>query len=219
MSELNRREALGAMGAAAFGAYGMGSPWRERYDKLTAQGQQPTFFTDSERALVRVLADMIIPRDDTTGSATDSGAIEYMEFVLSEANDRTKQAWRDGIRWLDEESARRFQGAFTAVTETQRGQVLDDIAWPARAPEALRTQAEFFNRARDLTAAAFFSSRMGVEDLGYLGGVFNPDWQGAPSEALGALGLSYDEWDRRYGPSVRRSVRPSPRPPRPGSHE
>ncbi len=210
---ISRRQALGTMGAAVFGAAGMAAPTRERYEKLVARGQQPTFFTDSERALVRVLADMIIPRDDKTGSATDSGALEYMEFVLSEANDRTKAIWRDGLRWLDEESARRFQGTFTAVTETQRGQILDDIAWPARAPETLRAQAEFFSRARDLTAAAFFSSRMGVEDLGYLGGVFNPDWQGAPSEALLPLNLSYDEWDRRYRPRPAGGAPARRRPP------
>ena len=217
MSEINRREALGAMGAAAFGAYGMGSPWRERYDRLVAQGQQPVFFTDSERALVRVLADMIIPRDEKTGSATDAGAIAYMEFVLSEANDRTKTIWRDGLRWLDEESTRRFQGTFIAAAEAQRGQILDDIAWPARAAEALRPQAEFMNRARDLTAAAFFSSRMGVEDLGYLGGVVNPDWQGAPAEALRPLDLSYDAWDRRYQPRPAGGAPARRRPP--GSHE
>jgi gluconate 2-dehydrogenase gamma chain len=215
LAGLDRREAIGTMGAAVFG-FSLGSPWRDAFAAARARGQAPTFFTDAERALVRVLADMIIPRDEKSGSATDSGAIEYMEFVLSESSDRVKQIWRDGIRWLDDESQRRFQAAFTAASETQRGEILDAIAFPARAAEALRPQVEFFNRARDLTASAFFSSRMGVEDLGYMGGVFNPDWQGAPPEALAPLGVSYEEWDRRYGPSVRRSVRPSPSR---GNHE
>ena len=56
----------------------------------------------------------------------------------------------------------------------------------------------FFNRARDLTAAAFFSSKMGVQDLGYLGGVATTEWRGAPEAALKELGISYDEWDRKY---------------------
>jgi hypothetical protein len=199
------------MGAAAFGAYGLGaSPWRDLLAARRAAGQQPVFFTDAERALMRVLADMIIPRDERSGSATDSGAIEYIEFVLSEAGDRTKGIWRDGLRWLDQESTRRFQQPFSDAAETQRGQILDDIAWPARAAESLRPQVEFFTRARDLVAAAFFSSRMGVEDLGYQGGVFNPAWRGAPPEALGPLGVSYADWDRRYAPRAAPARRPPP---------
>lgn len=193
---MKRRDALGAMG---LGAYGLSAPLRERFERLVALGQQPVFFTDGERALVTVLADMIIPRDDKSGSATDAGAVPYMEFVLSEASDTVKQAWRDGLAWLDEESNRRFQTGFALAQEAQRAQILDDIAWPARATDALRPRAEFFNRVRDLVVAAFFSSRMGVEDLGYQGGVFNPEWRGAPPEALQQLGVSYDDWDRRYG--------------------
>lgn len=200
MSDMNRREALEALGLGAMASYGVGSPTWERFRKWMASAQaQWRFFTDPELATVRVLADMVIPRDEKSGSATDAGSIEYLDFVLSESGDRTKQAWHDGLRWFDEECGRRFAKPFVQCDDTQRGAVLDDIAWPVRAREDLRQAAEFFNRVRDLVAAAFFSSRMGVEDLGYQGGVFNPNWRGAPDEALRELGLSYDEWDRRYG--------------------
>lgn len=191
-----RREAIGAMGAAA---YGVGASWRERYAALLARGgQAPAFFSDAERALMTVLADMIIPRDDTSGSATDAGALPYIEFVLSESGDSVKREWHDGLRWLDEESRRRFQKSFVASEESERARILDDIAWPARTTEPLRAEADFFTRVRDLVAAAFFSSAMGVQDLGYRGGVFNPEWRGAPPEALAQLGVSYDDWDRHY---------------------
>ena len=68
-----------------------------------------------------------------------------------------------------------------------------------RTDKALKPQGEFFNRLRDLTGSAFFSSKMGVHDLGYMGNVPNPDWQGAPKAALDELGVSYAEWDRKYG--------------------
>ncbi len=201
---MDRREALGAMGAMTFG---LALPLRERYERLLQQGQQPVFFTDAERALVTVLADMIIPRDDKSGGATDSGALPYMEFVLSEDDARTQQAWHDGLAWFDAEANRRFQKPFAQADETQRGQVLDDIAFPARAADAFKTQAQFFNRVRDLVAAAFFSSKMGVEDLGYAGNRYNVDWQGAPPEALAQLQVSYAEWDAKYGQRAQRQGR------------
>jgi hypothetical protein len=198
---MDRREAIEAMGLGWVAAYGVGSPTWERFRQWAAQGQGTwRFFNEGELAIVRVLADMVIPRDEKSGSATDAGSLEYMDFVLSEAGDTTKQAWHDGLRWFDEECGRRFTKPFVQCDETQRGAVLDDIAFPGRARPELVAAAQFFNRVRDLTAAAFFSSRMGVEDLGYLGGVYVPTWEGAPDAALRELGVSYEEWDRRYGP-------------------
>jgi gluconate 2-dehydrogenase gamma chain len=198
--ELGRREAIASMGAGVFGAYGVGSSTWERFTRLARQGQQAAhFFNDAELATLRILADMVIPRDAKSGGATDAGAIDYMDFVVSDSGDRTKQQWHDGLRWFDEEATRRVAKPFVQGTEAERGQIVDLVAWPARAAAELRPQVDFFNSLRDLTASAFFSSRMGVEDLGYPGGVFNPDWRGAPEAALRELGVSYAEWDAKYG--------------------
>ena len=196
---MNRREALASLALGATAVNGVAPPSWERFRRWLQNPQQGRFFSDAERATVTMLSDMIIPRDEKSGGATDAGSVEYMDFVVGDASDRTKQAWRDGLRWLDEECGRRFQKPFVQCDETQRGAVLDDIAWPARARADLQPQVDFFNRARDLISTAFFSSRMGVQDLRYMGGVFNPDWQGAPPEALRELGVSYEEWDAKYG--------------------
>lgn len=196
----DRREAIASMGAGLLGAYGVGSPTWERYQRLLADRQQAaTFFTAAETALLGALADIIIPRDAKSGSATDSGAIPYMDFVVGDGSERSKQTWRDGLRWYDEEAGRRFNKTFVQATAAERTQIVDLVAFPARAAAELRPQVEFFNRMRDLTASAFFSSRMGVEDLQYLGGVVNMTWTGAPAEALRELGVSYAEWDAKYG--------------------
>jgi gluconate 2-dehydrogenase gamma chain len=194
---MDRREAIASMGVGAMAAYGVGTPSWEKFRKL--QQQPATFFNAADTALLGVLANIIIPRDAKSGSATDSGAIPYMDFVVGDGSERSKTAWRDGLRWFDEEAGRRFNKTFVAATEAERTQIIELVAWPARAAAELRPQVDFFNRLRDLTASAFFSSRMGVEDLGYLGGVVNPEWKGAPPEALRELGVSYDEWDRKYG--------------------
>jgi hypothetical protein len=193
---LDRREALAAFG---LGALGVALPSWQQFLSARAAGSITGFLTAEERALVTVLADMIIPRDQRSGSASDSGAIDYMDFVLSESDEKGKAAIRRELRWYDEECTRRFGRIFVQCSDTERGRLLDDIAWPARTRPELKQHAEYFNRIRDLTASAFFSSRMGVEDLGYMGNVLNPGWNGAPPEALEGLGVNYDEWDRKYG--------------------
>ena len=194
---MDRREALGVM---AIGAYGVGVPDWLRFRTMMESGQaQARFFSDAELATVRVLADLLIPRDDKSGSATDAGVPDYMDFVIGISSDTTKRQWHEGLAWFDAEAGRRFTKPFVQCDDTQRGQILDDIAWPARARPELRAASDFFTRVRDLVGAGFFSSRMGIQDLGYVGNVFNPHWQGAPPEALAPLGLSYEEWDRKYG--------------------
>ena len=198
----SRRDALKAMGAGAFGlgaAYGVTPRALERFYETLARGQyEYVFFTSGELDAIRILADMIIPRDEVSGSATDAGTVEYVDFILSVSNDETQQLWRDGLTWLDNECRRRFTNGYATCTDEQRGQVIDDIAWPRRAREELAEQVEWFNAVRNLVGSGFFSSEIGVRDLGYIGNVFNPNWQGAPRQALDELGVNYEEWDRRY---------------------
>jgi hypothetical protein len=188
-------------GASAAAALGAVSPaWARVRRELAAGRWQARFFQPDELETMRVLADMVIPRDERSGSATEAGTVEYADFVLSERDERTRQAWRDGFRWLDAECGRRFGGRrFVACSEAERAQVLDDIAYPARVREELRPGAEWFTRVRDLVGSGFFSSEMGVRDLGFQGGVAVGEWTGAPPEALRELGVSYEEWDRKYG--------------------
>jgi hypothetical protein len=89
---------------------------------------------------------------------------------------------------------------FVGATDAQRRQVLDDIAYPARAPKGLGHGVAFFTMFRDMTASGFFSSRVGHEDLRYQGNVAVPVWDGCPSEATARLGVSYDLMATRVAP-------------------
>ena len=155
----------------------------------------PKFFTAAEYRTVGILADMIIPKDDRSGSATDAGVPEFMDFTM---NDRPgMQKWmRDGLAWLDSQSRSRFGKAFADAAQSQREAILNDIAWPARAPAGMADGVSFFNRFRDLTSSGFWSSEMGVKDLQYMGNVFAPNWNGCPPEALRKLGVTYAKFDR-----------------------
>lgn len=203
---MERREAIKVMGAGVLSVgglstgYAVPAPLLERFLRSFAEAPyQERFFSARSLETVRVLADMIIPRDGRSGSATEAGTVEFMDFMLSESDEDVQEQWRAGLAWLDAEVWQRFGVArFVDATEAQRGEVLDMVAWPERAEPRHAEQVVWFNRVRDLVGSGFFSSRMGVDDLGYVGGVVNPVWEGAPEEALDELGLSYDAWDRRY---------------------
>jgi gluconate 2-dehydrogenase gamma chain len=155
----------------------------------------PRFFTPAEWRTAGILADMIIPRDERSGSATDAGVLEFMDFTLMDRPNYQK--WmRPGLAWIDSQSKSRFGKSFADASETQREQILNDISWPDRAPAALSDGVEFFNRFRDLTSSGFWSSRVGVKDLRYIGSTYNPNWNGCPPAALAKLGVNYDKFDQ-----------------------
>jgi gluconate 2-dehydrogenase gamma chain len=150
----------------------------------------PVFFTAHEYQTVVVLADIIIPRDERSGSATDAGVAEFIDYIVWDQKGMQTPT-RGGLAWMDNECQERFGKSFLAATAAQRGAVVDDIAWPKKARPEMSQGVAFFNDFRDLTASGFFSSRMGVTDLQYLGNTVVPEWKGCPPAALEKLGVSY----------------------------
>ena len=157
----------------------------------TAKPFVPKFFTATEFKLVRTLADIIIPKDERSGSASDVGVPEFMDFMMIDQPTR-QVAMRGGLAWLDVECQERYDQIFVDCTDAQRTAVLDDIAWPAKAKPELRHGVAFFNSFRDLTAGGFWTTKVGIEDLQYLGNRSVARWNGCPDEALKKLGVSYD---------------------------
>jgi gluconate 2-dehydrogenase gamma chain len=157
----------------------------------TGQPYKPTFFSASEYATVVALADLIIPKDARSGSASDAGAPEFVDHIVSVQPERQVAA-RGGLVWLDTECRRRFDKTFLAAADAERRQVLDDIAYPAKADKRFSHGVRFFSGLRDLVAAGFWSSKMGVKDLGYIGNVPVGEWTGAPQNVLDKLGVKYE---------------------------
>lgn len=148
----------------------------------------PRFFTAHEYATVIALADLIIPKDGRSGSASDAGAPEFIDYLIAQQTER-QTAIRGGLMWLDTECRARFDKTFLNCADADRRAVLDDIAFPRRATAARRQGARFFSTMRDLVATGFWSSKIGVADLGYQGN--RPaNWDGAPAPVLQKLGLT-----------------------------
>lgn len=202
MSDLNRREVLHMLAGVPIAAGLHWTPpeveraWLRaralRRAGRAGEAYTPSFFTPHEWETVRVLVDLVLPADERSGSATDASVPEFMDFILDE-NEGMQVPMRGGLAWLDTECRRRFGEAFLGASGDQRTAVLDDIAWPSRAAPEHAHGVAFFNRFRDLTASGFFSSRMGVEDLQYMGNRALREWNGCPPEALERLGVSYDD--------------------------
>ena len=197
MADMNRREVIGLIAGAPLAA---GFPWtaesvREasaRAREALARGTpyEPKQFTAHEWDTVRVLVDLIIPKDARSGSATEAGVPEFMDFMLGDTPDLQTPV-RGGLAWLDHECDDRYSKTFVGCTAAERSTVLDAIAWPAKAKAQHATGVAFFNQFRDLTASGFFSSRLGVQDLRYIGNTFVSEWKGCPPEALAKLGVTY----------------------------
>jgi gluconate 2-dehydrogenase gamma chain len=156
--------------------------------KKTAAPFRPKFFTRHEYATVNVLVDIIIPKDDRSGSATDAGVPAFMDFMMVDQPSR-QIAMRGGLAWLDRECVSRHGKTFLASTPAERSAVLDDISWPHKAKPELTHGVAFFNSFRDLTASGFFTSKIGIDDLQYMGNRYAPEWSGCPPEVIKKLGL------------------------------
>jgi hypothetical protein len=193
MTDINRRKMLHVLGSAPAAAVALTmvpSPAAAAGQSAQPGGATPgqlRFFTEREFATIVALSDLIIPKDGRSGSASDSGAPQFIDFIVAEQRDR-QTPMRGGLVWLDSECRSRFDKAFLECADAERRQVLDDIAYPAKARPDMSHGVRFFTSLRDLVATGFWSSRMGVEDLGYSGN--RPAvWNGAPPEVLAKLGL------------------------------
>ena len=200
MTDSTRRDFLKYLAAAPLAEFAITAVDLERVSALTKQtleelaqrGEQyrPKYFSPDDWRTVRLLVDLVIPRDGRSGSATDAGVPEFMDFTLGDRpNMRT---WmRSGLAWLDAECVGRFGKPFRECERVQQTAMLDDIAWPRRARPEMQTGVRFFNSFRNFTASGFWSSRIGVEDLQYLGNRPSATWNGCPPPALRKLGVSY----------------------------
>ncbi|HEX4560298.1 MAG TPA: gluconate 2-dehydrogenase subunit 3 family protein [Gemmatimonadales bacterium] len=163
---------------------------REALARPSGPPFQPKFFTAHEWRTVRVLVDLIIPADGQSGSAAQAGVPEFIDFIC--VDDKNLQIpVRGGLAWLDTASREAFGQAFVGGAPADQTGILDRIAWPKKAKLEDLQGAAFFSSFRDLTASGFYSSRMGVHDLKYIGNTFVPEWKGCPPEALAKLGVRY----------------------------
>jgi hypothetical protein len=160
-----------------------------------------TFFTSEEMATITILGDIIIPKDEVSGSASDAKVPEFIEYIVKEKPEH-QTPMRGGLRWLDLQCLNRFGKAFKDCEHAQQMELVDAIAFPKKAKPEMAQGVSFFNLMRNLTATGFYTSEIGVKDVGYVGNVPN-QWNGVPEDVLKQHGLAYTEKELRecYDPT------------------
>ncbi|MGN6619073.1 MAG: gluconate 2-dehydrogenase subunit 3 family protein [Ilyomonas sp.] len=150
-----------------------------------------TFFTPHEMATIGILADIIIPKDDVSGSATDAKVPDFIEFIVKDMPQH-QIPMRGGLRWLDMQCLTKYNNSFRDCNQQQQMEMVDAIAWPKKAKPDMHQGVAFFNLMRNLTATGFYTSEIGVKDVGYVGNTPNK-WNGVPEDVLKQYGLAYSE--------------------------
>jgi hypothetical protein len=156
-------------------------------------GPWPLTLGVAARLTTAVLCDLIIPADDVSPSASSVGVVDFIDEWISapypqQRADRTLIL--PGLTWIDSEAQGRFGKTFAALTDAQREAIANDICSLAKAAPGAATAARFFAKFRDLTAGGFYTTPVGMKDIGYVGNVPLTKFDGPPPELLKKLGLT-----------------------------
>ena len=151
------------------------------------------FFTNHEMETITILCDIIIPKDEVSGSASDAGVPDFIQHTVKEYTNY-QTPLRGGLRWLDMQCLNKFGKPFKDGNDQQRIEMVDLIAYPGRVKDnkTLSPGVAFFSTLRNLTATGFYTSEIGVKDIGYDGNRPN-QWNGVPDDVLKQFGLAYSE--------------------------
>jgi len=140
------------------------------------------YFTAKQYETLTWLCDTIIPKDDKSGGAVEAGAPEFIDLLTSE-NDEFQLALGGGLMWLDSHCIDLYGKTFMECTPDQRKEAVDLIAYRKNAktnPE-LHQGVAFFAFLRNMTCDGFYTSKIGIEDLQYIGNVTRREWPGCPA--------------------------------------
>jgi Gluconate 2-dehydrogenase subunit 3 len=152
----------------------------------------PLTMTPSQRKVAIALSDTILPADATSPAASTVGVVDFIdEWISAPYPDFREDAAlvTAGLDWVDAESQRRYGKSFADATEEHRAELCSVIAQPAAAGAALAEQSRFFRRYRDLTTGGYYTTPVGMKDIGYVGNLPLATFEGPPPELIKKLGL------------------------------
>jgi len=150
-----------------------------------------TFLNEGELSTIAVLCDIILPKNDLYGSASEAGVKEFVDFIVKDMPYQ-QTPLRGGLMWLDNYSNKLYSKEFVNCSHKEQLHICDQIAYPDKTNPALKQGEKFFTRMRNLTLTGYFTSKMGIKDLGYKGNTPNV-WDGVPEEVLKDHGMKYDK--------------------------
>jgi gluconate 2-dehydrogenase gamma chain len=141
----------------------------------------PKYFSAPQYATLVALCDLIIPKDEKSGGAVEAGAPEFIDLLTSE-NPKYQLKLGGGLFWLDGFCTDRFGKVFLDCAPGQKKEVLDRIAFRRNAKKdpSLSQGVAFFAFLRNLTCDGYYTSKIGIADLGYIGNTSLREFPGCP---------------------------------------
>lgn len=141
----------------------------------------PKFFPPHQYEALVSLCDSIIPKDERSGGAVEAGAPEFIDLITSENTDFQAQLG-GGLMWLDNHCIDEFGKVYMQCTPEQRKTTLDLIAYRknAKARPELNQGIAFFVVLRNMTCDGFYTSKIGIADLQYIGNTSVHEFPGCP---------------------------------------
>ncbi len=139
-------------------------------------------FNDHEWASLRRLCELIFPADEHSKGALEGGAPEFIDLLASH-NDEIRDRYTGGLAWMDNASQSRFESKFVDAKPEQQIALLDVIAYRKNAAPDTSPGIKFFDFARKMTSDAYYTSKAGIADLGYMGNIGMAQFH-VPPEAI-----------------------------------
>jgi len=141
----------------------------------------PKYLTPKQYETLTWLCDAIIPKDEKSDGALEAGAPEFIDLLTSE-NENFQLALGGGLMWLDTHCIDQYGKVFMACAPEQRKEILDLIAFRENAKKdpVLSHGVAFFAFVRKMTCDGYYSSKIGIADLQYIGNVTRSEWPGCP---------------------------------------
>ena len=169
--------------------YGRTPEEKERDERLFNE----RFFDEHELNTIEVLCNHILPASETAGSSVDAGVPDFIAFIVLDMP-YLQTRLRGGIMWLDGFSRKEYGDVFTRISNPQQLAVLDQLAYPNQITPSTEQGERFFREIRNLILTGYYTSEIGVKDLGFQGNTANV-WDGVPPEVLAEHEVDYEpEW-------------------------
>jgi hypothetical protein len=201
--------ALSSLGASLF----MGSCYDVSKEKIKRSLTRYEYgrtkvekLTDDELITLDKICNIILPPNEY-GSIRDAEVVQLIEFMAKDIPTYQKPL-RDGLIWIDSESESRFNKIFNQLNEENQKEIFDDIAYydPNKSIDEYPDEVQWFNLVRNLTMTGYFTSEVGIKELGYKGNFPNV-WDGVPQDVLDQYGLEYDkDWIDKFIDQSKRNI-------------
>ena len=141
------------------------------------------FFTDAENRTIIELSERIIPADDNSPGAKEAKVSEYIDSVLSIADEPKKKEWRDGLAAINKMSRDKFSKDFADASEAQQIELLTAISKNEKSPQT--PEERFFKTVKNATIDGYYTSEIGIhKELKYRGNTYIKEFKGCEDTHL-----------------------------------